>query len=173
MTFKITLPPKTQRLLKSTRNKGLIKDVQNEFSKKGPVKIKQAIVQDLIKGISPVQGGGKYKKYSPTYKKEIRKGSSNTMRSARPTKSISPVNLRLTGTLHRSLKSFFKRNALIIQFKDFLADIHNRRGAGKSKVIRRLLPTEKGETFNRRINTVMIDQIKKAVDKVAKQFSGQ
>lgn len=172
MTFKLELSKSTERLLKSTRNKGMIKDVQKEFSKRGPVKIKQAIIQDMIKGISPVKGAGKYKKYSKGYIKEIRSGKSKRMREA-TLKSIRPVNLRLTGTLHRSLSSLFKRGALIIQFKNFLADIHNRRGAGKSKVIRRMLPTEKGEQFNRRINKVMVDQVKEAVNKVAKQFSGQ
>lgn len=172
MTFKITTSRKFKNLISKT-DKGLVKATRKEFAKKGPTKIKQAIVQDMIKGISPVKGGGKWKKYSDGYKKEIRKNKSRRMRSASPTKAVTPINLRLTGQLHRSLKSFFKSKALVIQFKHFLADIHNRRGAGKSKVVRRMLPTKSGEQFNRRINTVIFDQLKKAVDTVAKKFSGQ
>ena len=36
----------------------------------------------------------------------------------------------------------------MVGFSNFLADIHNRLGASKKKVIRRMLPTNKGETFN-------------------------
>ena len=200
MTFKISTSKQFKAL---TKKNGLTKKVMKEFSKRGPIKVKQAIVQDMIKGISPVKGGGKWKKYSELYKAQIRGEAlldengewvvfryiggkprkivvdskkldrNHLQEKASPTKKISPVNLRLSGELHRSLKAFTKRKALVIQFKHFLADIHNRLGAGKSKVVRRLLPTNKGEQFNRRINTVIFDELKKAVDKVAKQFSGQ
>ena len=162
MGFKVTVAPKFRKLLKG----GLVDETRKEFSKRGPVKVKQAIIQDMIKGISPVKGGGKYKKYSDSYKKAIKAGY---VGSKRPT----PVNLRVTGELHRSLTSFFKGRSLFIQFKSFLADIHNRQGAGKSKAVRRMLPTNEGEQFNRRINSVIFGELKKAVDKVAKRFSGQ
>ncbi len=229
MTFKITTSRKFKKLLKDNDKDGLIPKVRKEFKKKGPLKVKHAIVQDMIRGISPVKGGGKWAKYSVSYKDIIKnraayrviKGkvvrfskfdditskeakslraskealsqirgkqkdakqlikelNADYHKAASPSKRISPVNLRHTGKLHRSLKVFMKggvlrRASLVIQFKHFLADIHNRRGAGKSKKIRRLLPTKKGETFNNRINTVMLDELKKAVDKIAKQFSGQ
>lgn len=173
MSFKVTIGRDTKRLLNTAQSQGLIKEVRKEFSKRGPIKIKQSIIQDMIKGISPVKGGGKYKKYSEGYKKEIRDRRSRKIKSASPTKSISPVNLRLSGALHKSLKSFTSGRFLVIQFKHFLADIHNRLGAGKSRVVRRLLPTENGEQFNRRINNVMLAELKKAVDSVAKRFSGQ
>lgn len=172
MAFKIEIDRKLKRLLKSNANRGLVQDVRKQFDRqKSPAKIKRAIVQDVIKGISPVKKGGKWKKYSKGYKKEINKNKSKRMQAASPTKRLSPVNLRLTGKLHKSLTVFTKRKALIFQFKHFLADIHNRLGAGKSKVIRRLLPTNKGEQFNRKINTTIFDELKKAVDNVAKQFS--
>jgi len=173
MTFKVEVSKEFQGLLDSTNKKGLIADVRKNFSRKGHTKIKQAIIQDMIKGISPVKGAGKFQKYSPSYKKEISNNKSRRMQSAKPTKQKSPVNLRLKGKLHKDLHSFFVGNALVIQFRNFLADIHNRQGAGKSKVIRRMLPTNKGESFNRRIETVIFDELKKAVDKVAKQFSRQ
>lgn len=170
MSFEIETSAEWKALMRANN---LTNKVRKEFARKGALKVKRAIIQDLNKGISPVKGKGKFPKYSPSYKKEIRKKNSKRMREANPTKAISPVNLRLTGGLHKSLRSFLQRNTLIIQFKNFLADIHNNQGAGKSKILRRLLPTKNGERFNRRIEGVLFDELKKAVDKVAKQFSGQ
>lgn len=187
MAVKIELNKNLQRLLASTARKGYPEEVRKEFSKRGPTKVKQAIVQDMIKGISPVQGGGKYKKYSETYKQTIsgvttfrRFGGKvvpfdgpdqEFIRDSSPTKQLSPVNLRHSGELHKSLKSYLKNTALVIAFQHFLADIHNRRGAGKAKVVRRMLPTEAGEKFNRTITAVIISEVKKAVTIIAKQFS--
>lgn len=190
MGFNIDLSRDLKDLLGSTATKGLVADVRKNFERRSHTKIKQAIIQDMIRGISPVEGEGKYDKYSDSYKEVIRgeyiyrnvgggkviryKGKDEAFHSkSSPTKSISPVNLRHSGALHKSLKSFFQGNTLIIQFKHFLADIHNRRGAGKSKTVRRMLPTESGEEFNNTINKVIIAELRKAVDKVAKQFSGR
>ena len=178
MGFKLTIDKKLARLLKANGRNGLISEVKKEFSKRGPIKVKQAIVKDIIKGISPVQGGGKWRKYSLGYKKEIRKQKTRRMKTASPKKQKTPVNLRLTGGLHRSLSStaiggFLRNFKLRIQFKNALADIHNRRGAGKSKVIRRLLPTKSNEKFNRKINTVLKNELLKSVDKVARQINRQ
>jgi len=199
VSFKIKFNKGARELLNGTYHK----KVRKEFYKRGPVKVKQAIVQDMIKGISPVKGGGKWKKYSEVYKAAIKgeaflgedgeyfiirtingrpvrinveekKLARNLIQEqAVSTKRITPVNLRLSGALHRSLKVFITGKALGVVFAHFLADIHNRLGAGKSKVIRRLLPTNRGEQFNRRINSVILAQLKKAADKVAKQISGQ
>jgi len=232
MPFKITTPKKFQKLLDPANKEGLVAQTRKEFSRRGTKKVKQAIVQDMIKGISPVKGGGKWKKYSQSYKDviqnkaayfmkngkivrvglstKLRKGlvssksteafrrrvnkkrkasdenvqklitkyNSNFHKESNPTKQISPVNLRHSGKLHKSLKVFTKGGFLsnfrmVTQFKNKLADIHNRLGAGKSKVIRRLLPTRRGERFNNRIEGVIFTELKKAADYVAKQFSGQ
>ena len=114
MTFKVSTSKSFEQLIGKEEKKNIIGQVRKEFSKQGPVKVKQAIVKDMIRGVSPVQGGGKWKKYSDSYKKEIRRGSSKRMRSAKPTKFVSPVNLRLTGALHRSLTSFLKGKVLFI-----------------------------------------------------------
>ena len=204
MTLKVTVPPKLKKLLDPNNKEGLVAQTRKEFSKRGTIKVKQVIVQDMIRGISPVAGAGKWKRYSPSYKDVIRgratyfKQGRRTVRvgkskstqrfvnsrhrdfqaKAKPTKQVSPVNLRYSGGLHRSLKVFttggvLRNFRMITQFKNFLADIHNRRGAGKSKVIRRLLPTNQGERFNRRIEQTIITELKKAADFVAKQFSRQ
>ena len=64
-------------------------------------------------------------------------------------KRRSPVNLTLSGQLLDSIFSKITKEGLVIGFKDKLADIHNRQGASKKKVVRRILPTQKGEKFSR------------------------
>ena len=208
---KIKLSKDLQKLLDQSSNDGLIPKVRADFSKgTGPLKVKQAIVQDMIKGISPVKGKGKWKKYSEGYKLQIKNeayldpvsgefgifrkiggkirfiqvenkrlsGRSEVQKQASPTKKISPVNLRLSGGLHKSLKvntkgGFLSNFRLIVLFKNKLADIHNRLGAGKSKVIRRLLPTKKGESFNRTITAVLFSEVKKSIERVVKENNRQ
>lgn len=212
MPIKINTPNNVKRLLTKTE-RGLIPKVRKEFAKTyNLARIKRTILQDMIKGVSPVKGGGKWKRYSKSYKEVIRgkaayrrlkngrvirisadsveprfkKGKQNLVndlntdfrRSMKPTKRISPVNLRLSGQLHKSMfvttvGGFLKTFRLRIGFKNKLADIHNRQGAGKSKVIRRLLPTQFNEKFNRRITSFIFDSLKKATEKVAKEFTRQ
>ncbi len=141
-----------------------IKGVQKEFSRSSLKKIKIAIIdRTILRGISPVKGEGKFQKYSTSYKESIRAG-----RLPVP-KNISPVNLKLSFTM---LESFFikfkfgKKARIVMGFDDFLADIHNRLGAGKSKVIRRMLPNRTGEEFNRSITSTILREFRKAVKKV-------
>jgi hypothetical protein len=212
MPIEIKFNKSVQNLLNKTSKAGLIPKVRFEFNKKGPVKVKQAIIQDIIIGTSPVKGKGKWKRYSKSYKEQIegksafrsngkggvkkystvglsgkaKKDMQKTIdklnkdfkNKQKPTKRISPVNLRLSGGLHRSLFSkttggVTSAYKLIIGFADKLADIHNRQGAGKSKVKRRLLPTKSGEQFNRRITSTMLTELKKAAAKVVNQLNGQ
>lgn len=233
MPINIVTSRQFKQFLNPNSPEGLLAKTRKEFSKRGPVKVKQAIVQDMTKGISPVKGKGKWKRYSQSYKDVIRnkaayriiKGkvvrfgkvfdgltqkdvrtigggrqsrqASRQLKTAQnvrqqlirdlnqdfhkrssPTKQVSPVNLRHSGGLHRSLQLFTKGGVttnfrLVVTFRDRLADIHNRLGAGKSKVIRRLLPTNQGEQFNRKITSVLLNELRKAADLVAKQFGGQ
>jgi len=230
MPVSIKVSKDLQRLL-SNSNDGLAAKVRQRYMIKGAIKLKQAIVQDMIKGVSPVNGVGKWQKYSDSYKDVIRNkaafriikgrvvrfgtgnefGLSNKqfsslrpnaaarkartsakksgaalikdlnadfMRRSSPTKQVSPVNLRHSGELHKSLKvfqagGFLSTFRLVVEFRNKLADIHNRLGAGKSKVIRRLLPTRGGETFNRRISQNILSELQSAVNFVVKQFNGQ
>lgn len=201
MPIKVEVSKGLQALLDNRSARGLVSKVRQQFNKKGPKVIKRAIIQDMVLGISPVKSSSKWVRYSSSYKEQIqgkaaffRKGGkvvkvtdpkqveklNRDFRAKQsPTKRISPVNLRLSGELHKSLFSktmggFIKEPyILLIGFKHFLADIHNRRGAGKSKVVRRMLPTKKGESFNRRITSTIFNELKKAADIVAKQFNGQ
>ena len=66
-----------------------------------------------------------------------------------PNKKKSPVNLFLTGEMLNSMyvDRDETRQVVWLGFADKKAKYHNDMGAGKSKVIRRLLPTKKGEKF--------------------------
>jgi len=184
MGFKIKIGKNLQKTLgvKVLNNKVvqdvsvLLPEVRKEFRKIGPKAVRKAILRDMTKGISPVDGFGKFDKYSDSYKKEIKKQTSNRMNAASPKKRRSPVTLRLTGELHRSLKlftsgGFGKTFKLVFDWRDFLADIHNRRGAGKTKIVRRMLPTLSGENFNKTINDTILNRLKQAAKIVAKKFS--
>jgi hypothetical protein len=199
MGYKITLSKKAQETLgvKIVDNKvvrdtsKLVPEVRKEFRKIGPKAARKKVLSNLSKGVSPVEGKGKFQKYSKSYKDFIlgkvsfRKINGKVipfqnedpiLNAATPKKRRSPVNLRFTGQLWNSLKvftsgGFTDRFRLVFDWRDFLADIHNQRGAGKSKVIRRMLPTEKNENFNKDINDTILAKLRAAASLVAKRFS--
>ena len=81
-------------------------------------------------------------------------------------KRKSPVNLKVSGDLLDDLSTESTKNEVKISFDNELFDIHNNKGAGKSKVIRRMLPTKKGETFSRSITLrirEIISEVKKSI----------
>lgn len=80
-------------------------------------------------------------------------------------KRIRPVNLKVSGTLHRSLKKKKGLGYLRLTFEDPKAIYHDQKGAGKSKVIRRLLPRGV-EEFNRPIQRRIIDTIELVINKL-------
>lgn len=135
----------------------LIPKIRREFIKNSEADLERLIVDESISlGISPVQGEGKFQKYSPSYKEAIKAGRYSG-------KNISPVNMKLSGDM---LNSFFvkkKSNGIIIGFKDELAEIHTLKGAGKSKVIRKLLPLGSGEDFKTSIKKQIIALLEEAV----------
>ena len=120
--------------------------IKKRFSKEIPNLLRREIVEKSIKkGISPVKGQRKFKQYSESYKKAIRK------RQIKGKNKFSPVNMTVTGDM---LKSFFAKadgDKVRVGFKDPLAFIHNDLGASTKKVKRRLLPTKPKEEFNRSI----------------------
>jgi len=121
--------------------------------------LEKEIVKSIERGVSPVKGKIRFPNYSRSYQKEIRAGRVDGKRAR-------PVNLKVTGELLKSI--FFKitKKGVLIGFDNFLADIHNRRGAGKSKVVRRMLPTNQGEEFSRSITLRM----REVLNKLAKQI---
>lgn len=186
MSYKVTKTPIPKKILN---------DVRKEYNRIGSNQLlKKAILEDMKAGVSPVRGA-KWKKYSDSYKSVIR--GEKTFRTVKidgqnvvkarngrdesffslaaigGRKGISPVNLKLTGELYKSLKVNTIGRKIVVAFNDFLALVHNNLGAGKSKAIRRLLPTESGEKFNDKITQVVEAQIKKAVDIVVNFYNRQ
>ena len=153
----------------------LVAEVRKEFRRIGPKDIRRVLLRNVEKGISPVSGKGRFKRYSKSYVKEILRGKSKRMRRASPTKRRSPVSMRLSGEMNSSLKlftsgGFYQRFRLNFNWDNFLADIHDRLGASKSKVIRRLLPTREGEEFNETINGRILDRLNDSARNVIRRF---
>jgi hypothetical protein len=124
-------------------------------------KLQEEIVANITAGNSPVKGVGRYEKYSDSYRSDIKSG-----RYREYSKRTRPVNLRLTGDLLKSLFVKVTSKGLKVGFDNRLADIHNRRGAGKSKTIRRMLPTNDGEEFNRSITTRLREVLNRVANKI-------
>jgi hypothetical protein len=62
------------------------------------------------------------------------------------------VNLYLTGKMMASANSKpVGEDGVSVGFSDKKAEYHNETGAGKSKVLRRMLPTRRGEVFSRTV----------------------
>jgi hypothetical protein len=121
---------------------GKFKQYKKLAQKRVPPVLKSEIVSEIKKGRSPVKGQGRLVGYSDSYLKAIASG-----RYTNFGKQKRPVNMTLSGKMLKSIFTRFTKRGIEVGFDDPLADIHNSQGAGKSKVIRRLLPTEKGEKF--------------------------
>lgn len=129
--------------------------------------MKDEVLKSIRAGRSPVAKGGdnppnsggklRYKEYSDGYLKAIKKGRV-------PNKKKSPRNLTVTGKMLNSIKARPKRNSFKLWFTDPKAKYHNKLGAGKSKVIRRMLPNGDKEDFNagikKRIANALLNAIK-------------
>lgn len=130
--------------------------------------IKEEVLSSIRSGRSPVNKGGlspkntggklRYEKYSDSYIKKFGKGEFQG-------KKKNPRNLENTGRMLRSIKSKKTRNYLRVWFTDKKAKYHDKLGAGKSKIIRRMIPNPaKGEQFNagirRRIKNTLANAIK-------------
>lgn len=119
-----------------------------------PQEIIRNIKNTISIGNSPVEGNGRFVKYSEGYKKAIKDGR---YRRISPGKTITPVNLYLSGKMIKSLKSAKTQSGFSIYFDHYLAEIHNEKGAGKSKVIRRIMPL--GDEVYKKSITQSSDQL--------------
>jgi hypothetical protein len=80
-------------------------------------------------------------------------------------KKVRPVNLKLTGALHESLKIDITRDNPYVEFSDPKAIYHNDVGVGPKKTKRRLLPTASGEEFTLRLFQKIKNALQKAIKK--------
>jgi len=116
----------------------------------------QIINESILKGKSPVQGQGRFARYSESYKKQIKSGKYRG-------KSVSPVNLKLKGKLLKSFKINKIGNGFSLFFKDKKSVFHQ---SGTPKMPKRQLLPEPDETFNRRITRAYNLELVKAIKKV-------
>jgi hypothetical protein len=124
-------------------------------------KLEEEVIASLNRGVSPVKGEGRLVKYSDSYLDAIK-----NKRYSKFGKRKRPVNLKLTGKLHESIFSYIRGNSIVLGFKNKLADIHNRLGAGKAGTIRRILPTKEGEVFSRSITTSLREVLEKIANRI-------
>ena len=140
------------------------------------------IKEMIFSGQSPVAGFGRYPKYSQSYKDFLggkarfftlktgkivrvepkysatKKGKRKQGKFAKPfpNKKTSPVNLYATGEMMNTLKIKKDTSRQVIWvgfFGSKVAEYHDKLGASKKKIIRRLLPTRQGEKFKPNINS--------------------
>lgn len=123
----------------------------------------QEVLELLRDGISPTQGGEFKSNYSELYKKLIAAGVYGS-------KTISPVNLKLSGKLYKSLtsKQTPAKGRISFTFRDKKAKKHDK-GEGHLPV-RRLFP-EKGEALHANLRQIIARSVRKAVKTVAKRSS--
>jgi hypothetical protein len=83
-------------------------------------------------------------------------------------KKRSPVNLKVTGDLINSFKAKILPDRVRIRFDNEKFVYHNNEGVGKSKIKRRMLPTESGEKFNLAIMTTLKESLTFLIQKIFK-----
>lgn len=128
------------------------------WADEGAPMLEEMINNELDSGVSPVEGGGKFKSYSSSYKKK---------RSAAGLPN-SPVQMIYSGEMRDSLTVTPRKKSISIYFSGLrnkeLAIIHSLFGAGRSKVIRKLLPFG-AERFKKTIRSVLSKLAKKLFGK--------
>lgn len=154
------------KVLKQLEKK-IDKDIDT-FSKEGGDILKGEIQTSVAKGISPLKSGGnqtggkaRFQKYSTSYSGAIKKGQYSPYG-----KKTRPVNLKLSGKMMNSIKTkALQKGGFSLWFSSKLAKYHNDEGAGKSKVKRKLLPSEAGEEFSRVILNKLRDKLEKLLNR--------
>ncbi len=109
---------------------------------------------------------GRVRAYSITSKNKSGKSKKGKFPKPFPNKKLTPVNLYATGEMMDSLQMRAVRNTAYIGFTDEKAKYHDKLGAGKSRVIRRLLPTRQGEKFVSNIDRDVKALAKASITKV-------
>ena len=121
----------------------------------------QVIEKNILRGKSPAQGGGRFKKYSKSYMKAIRSGRYGNQ------KRITPVNMFLNGDMIGSFAIDEIKNGFRLSFSDEKARWHQ---LGKGRLPSRLLlPTKGGKTsrFNRRITRAINNELIRLIKRVS------
>lgn len=140
------------------------KRARDQWQRQGQKLAKDLVRETILSGNSPVKGQKRFQKYSKAYSDAIKEG-----RYGEYGKKLRPVNIKLSGETMKSLSSRKVKTGFSILFKSFLARIHNEEGAGKSKTLRRLLPTGAGEEFKQIIMRPLANLFTKLYRRQAKR----
>lgn len=161
VTVKLPKLSATIRKLTIEKLQSSFKESNQVWSKSASLWLKQEIVRIIKSGRSPVEGQGRFVEYSYSYKKLIQKSNKKNSKgnSIFKNKKIRPVNLYLTGKMLDSIQTKFIKNGFRISFRDKKAVYHTILGAGRSRVIRKMLPTG-NEEFTRTINSNLTNTYK-------------
>lgn len=145
--------------------KGVFAQMQDDFRSQAAKTIGQTINEEILSGTSPVKGQGRFQDYSDSYKAQIQ-----GPKLASTGKRLRPVNLKVTGDMLGSQEVTISRDAgVTVRYTDKKATYHNTLGAGKSGVLRRMLPTKKGEEFSRTIMSVLKNVAAASVAKIIRR----
>ena len=129
-------------------------------------------ILDLVsKGISPIEGNGRFEAYKP--KSKTKRTYPETVKKSYPNKRRRPVNLKLSG---RFLSELFSRatspNVIEIGFDsgsygDTLEEGHREGVGGQAK--RPILPTANGESFTKAIRAAILKEYREAIQRYLKR----
>lgn len=127
--------------------KTLIPDIKKSFLSNATTKraIREEVIAHINEGNSPVRGE-KFLPYSDKYAELKGKKS--------------PVDMLVTGKMLRSLQIRRTKSSFLLSFRNKVAKFHNETG----RVIRRLLPTKRGERFSNTIEELILNAVEKARD---------
>lgn len=164
--------------------KKIVEDTRNNYLKAAQKVLERSLISEMKQGRSPVEGGRWDKPYSKSYqdvirgKATFRKINGKVVKFDQPDLNIiglgkrtGPVNLKLSGQLHASLKFVRKKISLLMEFTDFVAKFHDILGVPSKagKRFRRMLPRKKGEQFNKkidkRLSKVLVNATRAAIKK--------
>ena len=143
-----------------------VKDIQLDAQREIGPAVSKEILELLSDGISPTQNGKFKQNYSERYLKAIARGKY-------PGKTISPVNLKLTGSLYGSL--VYKTKVLKTSVKTTFRFRKRKRAKQHDEgldglPVRRLLPN-KGEAWHTNINLIVVNFLTRSVENFAKRYS--
>lgn len=134
-------------------------------------KLAREKILDLVsKGISPIEGNGRFDAYKP--KSKTKRTYPETVKKSYPAKRRRPVNLELSGKFLRALKSFPKSvNIISIGFFSSYGEtleLGHREGAG-GQAVRPIIPSEPGESFTKAIRAAILKEYREAIQRYLKR----
>ena len=136
--------------------KSFERDLKQNIARADKSEIEAEIIETILRGKSPVEGK-KFEQYSEKYADRFKGGDRK------------PVTMNQIGKMLDSLKISQLRGkvGISIEFLSKIAAFHDILGAGKSKVIRRLLPRS-NERFKSNIRKVIEKFFKRNIRKTTR-----